>query len=175
MIRSKSLRRTSTCLGAASIVLVALTGCGSATDATAPRVTESTVAASPDLASSTSSSSAPVVTGLAGTSWLLVSLPFGGGSHTPSGRPATLNFATDGTVAFTDGCNVGDGTYDEVSGHLDLELATTLIACPEDPDSDQVVAVLTSSPWMTLDGSTLTLYDGTPAGRGLVYASVTTP
>ena len=146
-------------------LIVGLSGCGAATANTASLRTRTPTTTAPATISRTSDV-------LTGTRWVLTTLMFGGGSHESTGSAATLQFARDGTVAYSDGCNGGGGTYQVVGAHLDLDLRGTQKAC-DDTDSQQVARVLHATPWFTVDAGTLTLYDGTPGGVGVAYARAT--
>lgn len=65
--------------------------------------------------------------GLSGTSWQVVSIA---GATTIPGAPPTMEFAADGTVSGTNGCNQYNGTYTTDGDKLTVgQLASTLMGC----------------------------------------------
>lgn len=95
---------------------------------------------------------------LVGTTWVLESLIEGETASTPAAE-ATIEFAADGAVSGTTGCNGYFGSYDAATGFS--AIGSTKMAC-EGPIMDQetrFLAVLADHATVTVDGSRLTITD----------------
>lgn len=130
--------RTGLVAGLVLVLAVAATGCG---DATTPASGDGT-ASGDDLEGRTYTSTE--VRGFELVEGTLVTLSFAGGQ-----------------LGASAGCNAMSGAARWHEGRLDVagQLATTMIACPADlqAQDEWLAELLTSSPSMSLDGSTLTI------------------
>jgi heat shock protein HslJ len=108
-------------------------------------------------------------TGLAGTSWKLMTSD---GTTVPKGVEITAEFRADGALSGSGGCNTYTAAYTLTGESITIEnIASTMMAC-DDPKASAETAYLGAlekvSTW-TIDGTSLTLTgpDGQPT---LVYA-----
>lgn len=95
---------------------------------------------------------------LEGTLWVLETLIAGETASTPAAE-ATIEFAVDGGVSGTTGCNSYFGSYDTATGFS--AIGSTKMAC-EEPIMDQetrFLAVLADHATVTIEGSRLTITD----------------
>ena len=134
--------RTGLVAGLVLVLAVAATGCG---DATTLASGDGTVAASGEDMEGRTYASTEVR-----------------GFELVAGTVVTLTFA-GGQLGASAGCNAMSGAARWHEGRLDVagQLATTMIACPADLQAkdEWLAELLTSSPSMSLDGSTLTIGD----------------
>ncbi|HUG75050.1 MAG TPA: META domain-containing protein [Acidimicrobiia bacterium] len=103
---------------------------------------------------------------LRGTTWTLTTV-IDGETASTTAADAWIRIEDNGSVTGNTGCNQFSGTYDD-NGFGPLGL--TKMACLDEAVADQerlVVAVLESSPLVTVDGSTLTI--ASPDGTALVF------
>ena len=107
----------------------------------------------------------PTVTALAGTQWTLVA--FGApGAETPvvPGTTITADFAADGKLSGSAGCNRYNGGYTLTGSKLAISaLGSTKMACQQ-PDGTMLqetafLGALQSATQLSIQGSTLTLMD----------------
>lgn len=103
---------------------------------------------------------------LVGTIWVLTTIIDGDVAMSVLGDP-TLEFAEDGSVSGSTGCNRLMGSYDPAAGFGPL--ATTRMACEPDlaDQETRVLAVFDGDPVLVVEGATLTL--ATADGAELVY------
>lgn len=96
---------------------------------------------------------------LAGTAWVLASM---GGEATDDNTVMTLQFASDGTLSGSGGCNRFNGSFVAVGEDLTIEpLATTMMACePAVMEQETLfLATLQGATGFAVDGTKLTLSD----------------
>ena len=149
--------RTGLVAGLVLVLAVAATGCG---DATTPASGDGTMTASgEDLEGRTYTSTE--VRGFELVEGTLVTLSFAGGQ-----------------LGASAGCNAMSGAARWHEGRLDVagQLATTMIACPADLQAkdEWLAELLTSSPSMSLDGSTLTIGGDPGLTRGSPWSRLPT-
>jgi heat shock protein HslJ len=107
---------------------------------------------------------------LAGTDWQLESLLLGDAvSSTIAGAEGNLLIGEDGELSGSTGCNLLIGSVEVVDGRLEGAVGNTERACEPDVMEQEahVLAVLTGSPTVTIEGDVLTLL--LADGRGLGY------
>jgi heat shock protein HslJ len=105
---------------------------------------------------------------LVGTTWVLTTIIDGDVAMSVLGDP-TLEFADDGSVSGSTGCNRLMGSYDPATGFGPM--ATTMMACEPDlaDQETRVLAVFDGDPDVVVEGATLTLTLATADGAELIY------
>lgn len=107
--------------------------------------------------------------GLAGTSWTLSALD--GAGPAEGGRPATLEFNSEGGLAGSTGCNRFFGGYSVDGAALTVgQMGSTRMACPEPLMAQEMVflEILGAAVEYAVDGDTLTVTAAD--GRTIAFA-----